>query len=201
MSLRLWDWRAEDVVRILPDRGGVVREAAFNREGNLLVAGTDDGHVRVWDWRNERVVADLPTTENQTVYAVAFSRDGRYVVTGEGAGIRLSDGTVIPVARRTGIGPDAAVTLGIRPEHVVISDSGMLEAGVELVEPTGFGIILHLSLHGLPFKIFTLDREALSAGPKVRVDFPRQIGLGAVLPEQRGEPTKEAPEIRHAAVP
>ncbi len=100
--------------------------------------------------------------------------EGRYVVTGEGAGIRLSDGTVVPVARRTGIGPDAAVTLGIRPEHVVISDNGMLEAGVELVEPTGFGIILHLSLHGLPFKIFTLDREALSAGPKVRVDFPQK---------------------------
>ncbi len=100
--------------------------------------------------------------------------EGRYVATDEGAGIRLSDGTVVPVARRTGIGPDAAVTLGIRPEHVVISDNGMLEAGVELVEPTGFGIILHLSLHGLPFKIFTLDREALSAGPKVRVDFPQK---------------------------
>ncbi len=30
-----------------------------------------------------------------------------------------------------------------------------MSADVELVEPTGFGIILHLSLHGLPFKIFT----------------------------------------------
>ena len=47
-------------------------------------------------------------------------------------------------------------------------------ATVELVEPTGFGIILHLALHGLPFKIFTLDREALKAGPKVKVAFPAQ---------------------------
>ncbi|MCV3735355.1 sn-glycerol-3-phosphate ABC transporter ATP-binding protein UgpC (plasmid) [Rhizobium sp. TRM96647] len=100
--------------------------------------------------------------------------EGRYVTTGDGAGIRLSDGTVVPVASRAGIGPDATVTLGIRPEHVVISDTGMLEASVDLVEPTGFGIILHLSLHGLPFKIFTLDREALSAGPTVRVDFPQK---------------------------
>jgi len=100
--------------------------------------------------------------------------DGRYVKTGEGAGIRLSDGTVVPVAPRGGLTPDAEATLGIRPEHVVIAENGMLEAGVDLVEPTGFGIILHLSLHGLPFKIFTLDRDALAAGPTVRVDFPQK---------------------------
>ena len=52
--------------------------------------------------------------------------------------------------------------------------AGALEASVDLIEPTGFGIILHLSLHGLPFKIFTLDRDTLSAGPKVRVDFPQK---------------------------
>jgi multiple sugar transport system ATP-binding protein len=43
-----------------------------------------------------------------------------------------------------------------------------------LVEPTGFGIILHLSLHGLPFKIFTLDRDALHAQGSVQVSFPAQ---------------------------
>jgi multiple sugar transport system ATP-binding protein len=53
-------------------------------------------------------------------------------------------------------------------------DGNGMSADVELVEPTGFGIILHLSLHGLPFKIFTLNREALSAGPKVKVSFPAQ---------------------------
>jgi multiple sugar transport system ATP-binding protein len=49
-----------------------------------------------------------------------------------------------------------------------------MKASVELIEPTGFGIILHLSLHGLPFKIFTLDRAALKAGPDVNVSFPAQ---------------------------
>ena len=47
-----------------------------------------------------------------------------------------------------------------------------LNATVDLIEPTGFGIILHLSLHGLPFNVFTLDREALAAGPSVTVAFP-----------------------------
>jgi hypothetical protein len=81
-TIRLWDWRADQVVRVLPDRGGVARKAAFSGDGRLLVAGTDDGHVRVWDWRNERVLADLPTKPDNTVYAVAISSDGRYVAGG-----------------------------------------------------------------------------------------------------------------------
>jgi multiple sugar transport system ATP-binding protein len=90
----------------------------------------------------------------------------------EGA-LSLRDGTTVPLPAPLGLPEDARVTLGIRPEHVVLSSDGMA-ANVELVEPTGFGIILHLSLHGLPFKVFTLDRQALSAGETVKVTFPAQ---------------------------
>jgi len=93
----------------------------------------------------------------------------------EEAGIRLKDGTLVPLAKPVPLSSGAKVTLGIRPEHVVMTKDGSgMAAAVELVEPTGFGIILHLSLHGLPFKIFTLDREALKAGPSVNVAFPAQ---------------------------
>jgi hypothetical protein len=81
-TIRLWDWRKDRVVRILPDRGGVVRKAAFSGDGRLLVSEADDGHVRVWDWSNERLLADLPTTPDNTVYSVAISSDGRYVAEG-----------------------------------------------------------------------------------------------------------------------
>ncbi|MBD9444186.1 sn-glycerol-3-phosphate ABC transporter ATP-binding protein UgpC [Rhizobium sp. RHZ01] len=89
-------------------------------------------------------------------------------------GVRLKDGTVVPLAAPLSLTNGAKVTLGIRPEHVVIASEGGLTANVELVEPTGFGIILHLSLHGLPFKIFTLDRAALTSGPTINVSFPAQ---------------------------
>ncbi|MHC2302566.1 ABC transporter ATP-binding protein [Rhizobium mongolense] len=92
----------------------------------------------------------------------------------ETGGVRLKDGTLIPLSSPLALSSGAKVTLGIRPEHVVMSDQGGMRAKVELVEPTGFGIILHLSLHGLPFKVFTLDREALTAGPEVSVSFPAQ---------------------------
>jgi multiple sugar transport system ATP-binding protein len=53
-------------------------------------------------------------------------------------------------------------------------DGAGMTAEVELIEPTGFGIILHLKVHNLPFKIFTLDREALKAGSSIHVSFPQQ---------------------------
>jgi multiple sugar transport system ATP-binding protein len=91
----------------------------------------------------------------------------------EAGGLKLKDGTVVPLAGVSSLASGSKVTLGIRPEHVVMSSEGTgMSADVELVEPTGFGIILHLSLHGLPFKVFTLNREALSAGPRVTVSFP-----------------------------
>jgi len=93
----------------------------------------------------------------------------------ENGGVKLKDGTIVPLSAPLSVANGAKVTLGIRPEHVVMSSDGNgMSADVELIEPTGFGIILHLSLHGLPFKVFTLNREALSAGPKVNVTFPAQ---------------------------
>jgi multiple sugar transport system ATP-binding protein len=100
----------------------------------------------------------------------------RYEAEGGRAHARLSDGTLIELPSHYQIDDGAAVTLGIRPEHVVMSPASQsgLQATVDLIEPTGFGIILHLGLHGVPFNVFTLDREALTAGPTVNVAFPTQ---------------------------
>jgi multiple sugar transport system ATP-binding protein len=85
----------------------------------------------------------------------------------------LADGTMLVLPFSLALEDGAKVTIGIRPEHVVLGVEGEgIAANVELVEPTGFGIILHLSLHGLAFKVFTLDRTALSAGTTVQVVFP-----------------------------
>jgi multiple sugar transport system ATP-binding protein len=98
----------------------------------------------------------------------------RYEVGSGAPGARLPDGTLVALSSHHHVEAGAAVTLGIRPEHVVMSPASQdgLNARVDLIEPTGFGIILHLSLHGLPFNVFTLDREALAAGPSVTVAFP-----------------------------
>ncbi|MFK0386583.1 ABC transporter ATP-binding protein [Agrobacterium sp. NPDC090273] len=84
-------------------------------------------------------------------------------------GTRLALGRVVPVVN------EEQVTLGIRPEHVSVapSDDGV-EAAVDLVEPTGLGVILHLTVHGLPFKLFSSDRALLQPGKSLRVGFPQE---------------------------
>ncbi|MBN9053952.1 MAG: glycerol-3-phosphate ABC transporter ATP-binding protein [Shinella sp. 65-6] len=100
--------------------------------------------------------------------------EGRYIVSGDRADLRLANGVMLPVRRMAGIESGAAATLGIRPEHVAIAGGGALEAKVDLIEPTGFGIIMHVSVHDVPLKIFTLDRAMLTPGATVRIDLPQE---------------------------
>ena len=65
-------------------------------------------------------------------------------------------------------------TLGIRPEHVVLGAEGpdVLKAIVDLVEPTGFGIIVHLKLGPVAFKAFTLGPPIPGMHGEVAVRLP-----------------------------
>lgn len=67
------------------------------------------------------------------------------------------------------------VTLGIRPEHVILSRDGNLKAGVELIEPTGHGIILHLNFDGSTFRVLTHDRQWLNPGDIVSLEVPQDM--------------------------
>jgi multiple sugar transport system ATP-binding protein len=137
--------------RIVAMHGGVVQQVGspldlYDRPANLFVAG----------------FIGSP--------AMNFL-EGRYLISGDHADIRLADGMMLPTGKVRSVEPGSMATIGIRPEHVVLGNDG-LEADVDLIEPTGFGIILHLSLHGLPLKVFTLEREVLHAAGKVRISFP-----------------------------
>jgi multiple sugar transport system ATP-binding protein len=138
--------------RIVAMHGGVVQQVGtplelYDRPANLFVAG----------------FIGSP--------GMNFLEGAYQAERGQGS-IRLAGNTTMPLDEPARLENDMPVTLGVRPEHVSLVETGGMEATVDLVEPTGFGIILHLSLHGLPFKVFTLNRDALTAGPKVRVDFP-----------------------------
>ncbi|MFN7024664.1 MAG: ABC transporter ATP-binding protein [Pseudorhizobium sp.] len=90
-------------------------------------------------------------------------------------GIRLQDGSFMSMRDLPEHVIGGEVTVGIRPEHVTFDAPGNgLPAHLALVEPTGFGIILHLTLNGMHLKIFTTDRAVLKAGPIVSVAFPQE---------------------------
>src|SRR4051812_15111034 len=85
------------------------------------------------------------------------------------------DNTAIPLGRTYGCEDGAPVTLGIRPEHVVVGGGGRFAAPVDLVEPTGFGTILHLRALGTDLKAFTLERRTAQVGETTTVAVPPDL--------------------------
>ena len=84
----------------------------------------------------------------------------------------MPDGITIPVGRAVSIPHASPITLGIRPEHVVLAGAGEVAAPVDLVEATGHGIILHFTLYGAPFNVLTHDRRHLTPTGPITLAFP-----------------------------
>ncbi|WP_337267863.1 ABC transporter ATP-binding protein [Oryzifoliimicrobium ureilyticus] len=97
---------------------------------------------------------------------------GVYYREGTTAAVRVSSRLSVPAPVTTQLSSGAEVTLGIRPEHVALTSEGRFSASVDLVEPTGFGVILHLSIDGVAFKVFTQDRATLVPAKEISFDLP-----------------------------
>ena len=101
--------------------------------------------------------------------------DGVYRANGAGPAIEVAGGARIPLQRPYQIADGATVTVGIRPEHIPVG--GAAEPGipgkVELVEPTGFGTILHVRPFGVTLKAFTINRDA-TASDAVTIRLPAE---------------------------
>ena len=77
----------------------------------------------------------------------------------------------LALPRDLGLADGAALTVGIRPEHIVLG-TGPIRGTVDLIEPTGLGTIVHLTLGGTAIKAFSLERQALGIGGEVPLDLP-----------------------------
>jgi multiple sugar transport system ATP-binding protein len=105
----------------------------------------------------------------------------------------LTDGTVRTggIALRIGGGSDAKelpVMLGIRPEHIEITDDpdAPIEARVDLIEPMGVTTLVHASFAGTDLKILSLERPAWLPGTPIRLRFPvEKLHLFDAASEQR----------------
>jgi multiple sugar transport system ATP-binding protein len=99
--------------------------------------------------------------------------DGIYRANGAGPAIEVAGGTRIPLQRAYQVADGTSVTIGIRPEHIPVGLAGEpgIACNVELVEPTGFGTILHVRPFGVTLKAFTINRAA-TASDAVTIRLP-----------------------------
>jgi len=94
--------------------------------------------------------------------------DGRVVGIADGrARVRIGE-TDIDVPARDGLTPDAPLTLGIRPEHMTLGDSG-LPATVRVVEPTGSEMHVIFECQGAEITAVFRERHSFRPGDRVRL--------------------------------
>ncbi|RYG88679.1 hypothetical protein EON77_00300, partial [bacterium] len=88
-DIALYDARALRVVRTLPHQRRTIG-CAFSPDGRCLATGSDDGAVRVWDL-TQKVPPRVFAGHSAEIYGVAYSSDGRRIVSSGVDGNRVWD--------------------------------------------------------------------------------------------------------------
>jgi WD40 repeat protein/serine/threonine protein kinase len=127
---------------------GTAYTVAFSPpDGRKLAAGSD-GAVRVWDWKNRQLLHTFPGHENDSI-AVAFSPDGRHLVTG-GAfreGQKLWDAEAGgPPLRTFPAHRNPVSALAFSPDGKWLA-SASFDRTVKLSDSTTGGLLRTLDLH------------------------------------------------------
>ncbi len=89
----------------------------------------------------------------------------------EGALVRLGDGQVIRVPDVASIETGSTVTVGIRPEHLELAETG-LAAVISVVEPTGAETLVLARMEDGVIHIALRDRPQLAPGDTIHLAAP-----------------------------
>ena len=135
--------------RIVVMRGGRVQQIGapgevYDRPANLFVAG-------------------FLGSPSMNFIDGSLDADGRFTH----AALALQAG------RRAG-GAHAAVVLGVRPEHVIVCDTGPLQGSVALVEPMGNHQVVWIAAGALQLAAIVNDNRVLTVGQPLRFGIDAQ---------------------------
>jgi multiple sugar transport system ATP-binding protein len=120
--------------------------------------------LELYDRPANLFVAEFIGSPAMNLFAAQFSRR-------QGRPMLIHSGFAIALERDPSLSEGSALTVGIRPEHISLG-SGALAGVVDLVEPTGLGTIVHLTLGGTALKAFSLERRPLTLGGTLAMQLP-----------------------------
>jgi WD40 repeat protein len=191
--VRLWDLRAGTLLREFRGHWAAVRALAFSPAGDQLASGAEDNTICLWSLGDPRV---LTMRQDTWVHALAYSPDGRVLITGGGLDqgiIRFWD-TATGEYLRTLPGHTAGVcSLAFSPDGQKIA-SGSYDRTL-LVRETGTGAQLPPMAHGATIHTVAFSRSGnlLASGGDDRVIREWEINQGAMMlssrPPAPAEPT------------
>jgi len=95
-------------------------------------------------------------------------------IDGDGLSLRVAGAGVRALVEPPALAPDAAVTAGVRPEHVRLDADGALRAAVTHVECLGEHAWVYLRLPDGGAIVAKSDDDGLAPGDQVGVSFPAE---------------------------
>jgi WD40 repeat protein len=87
---RIFDVQAGKQVHVFGDNQQI-KSAAFSPDGTTIATGSNDGAIRIWDARTYEMRAEWKPRDPISVSFIAFSPDGRRMVTPDAAGAAIWD--------------------------------------------------------------------------------------------------------------
>ncbi|TGQ37343.1 sn-glycerol-3-phosphate ABC transporter ATP-binding protein UgpC [Mesorhizobium sp. M00.F.Ca.ET.216.01.1.1] len=81
----------------------------------------------------------------------------------------LADGQTLRLPDGLPLNDGDAISVGLRPEHIQLAESGTLEAEVEVVEPLGLSTQFYVKLAGQQVCVFVMGRSNVRPGDAVRL--------------------------------
>jgi WD40 repeat protein len=98
-AIKLWDARTGRLINSIQGSAGGVASIGFSADGKVLAVGGRDGSLNLWDVQSAGLIRELvPGNPNLlifSIFSVAFSPDGRTVVSGGREPLMNSDGRVV----------------------------------------------------------------------------------------------------------
>jgi multiple sugar transport system ATP-binding protein len=77
----------------------------------------------------------------------------------DGVAVMMGRETLGKIRGRLALREDRRAIVGIRPERIELASASLGSPGqIEMIEPTGLGMVLHLNVGGQPLKAFTAER-------------------------------------------
>ncbi|MEK7702487.1 MAG: WD40 repeat domain-containing protein [Nitrospirota bacterium] len=81
-QMMLWGGEHGEIALILKEHDGAIRSMSVSQDRAMMASGSADGKIKVWDMKGEGQVVKKIKAHKKGVLLVAFSPDGRFILSG-----------------------------------------------------------------------------------------------------------------------